>query len=166
MKIVIENYSSLWPQKFEAEKAALENLLPATAVVEHIGSTAVAGLAAKPVIDIMIGLSDFAQADSLVPSIQSLGYEYVSEFEAVMPYRRFFRKEDAGVRTHHIHMVATGSEFWERHLAFRDYLRAHPESAAEYSALKRDLARREWQDMNDYAAAKTDFIRDIEARSK
>ena len=139
-------------------------LLPAAAVMEHIGSTAVAGLAAKPVIDILIGLADFGRANALVPSIESLGYEYVSQYETEMPERRFFRKERGGVSNPH-HMptlVANGGEFWQRHLAFRDFLRAHPATADEYAALKRTLAERDWTDTNEYADAKTEFIRRIE----
>jgi len=165
MKITIAEYSPLWPQMFEEEKTRLEQILPDSAVIEHVGSTSVPGLAAKPIIDIMVGLPDFAQADSLVPQVQSLSYEYVPQFEVEMPFRRYFRKETAGVRTHHIHMVATNSEFWNRHLSFRDYLRAHSNVAAEYAILKRKLAEQEWQDMNAYAASKTEFIRRIEAKA-
>ncbi|HEX8552087.1 MAG TPA: GrpB family protein [Abditibacteriaceae bacterium] len=163
MKIEIEEYSVAWPQMLAEEKARLESVIPYSINIEHIGSTAVPGLAAKPVIDIMLGLTDFAQADSLVRPIESLGYEYVSQFEDEMPYRRFFRKENCGVRTHHIHAVSVGSEFWIRHLRFRDYLRNRPDVAAEYACLKRSLAQQEWADMNEYAGAKTDFIQRIDA---
>lgn len=165
MKITIAEYSVAWRQMFAEEKMRLQKILPVSAQVEHIGSTSVPGLAAKPVIDIMIGLSDFIQADALVPRVQSLGYEYVSRFEVEMPFRRYFRKDNEGVRTHQIHMVAFDSEFWRRHLAFRDYLKAHPKTAAEYAALKRNLAEQEWKDGNDYADAKTEFIQSIEARA-
>ncbi len=123
------------------------------------------GLAAKPIIDIMIGLTDFSLADLMVPEVESLGYEYMSQWENEMPYRRFFKKENAGIRTHQIHMVTIGSEFWNRHLAFRDYLRTHQSVAEEYATLKRQLAKQEWQDMNDYAGAKTDFIQSVEAEA-
>lgn len=165
MKITISDYSPTWLQMFAEEKMRLQKILLVSAVVEHIGSTSVSGLAAKPIIDIMVGLADFAQADALVPSVQSLGYEYVSKFEVEMPFRRYFRKDKATVRTHQIHMVALDSEFWRRHLAFRDYLKAHPSIAAEYAALKRKLAEQEWTDVNDYADAKTKFIQSIEARA-
>ncbi|HEV2972232.1 MAG TPA: GrpB family protein [Pirellulales bacterium] len=165
MRIAISEYSPLWPKIFDDEAALLARQLPGSAVIEHIGSTAVPGLAAKPVIDILIGLADFAQANSFVPRIEQLGYEYVPQYETEMPFRRFFRKEQSGVRTHHIHMVAIGTDFWQRHLRFRDYLRTHPETAAQYAALKHTLAARDWQDMNEYADAKTDFIRSVEAEA-
>jgi GrpB-like predicted nucleotidyltransferase (UPF0157 family) len=165
MQIIIEEYQPYWPQKFEEEEQLLSTVLPPGSIIEHIGSTAVPGLAAKPVIDIMIGLADFAMADDLIPHIVGFKYEYLKFIETEMPYRRFFRKFQGQERTHHIHMVGTGSEFWNRHLAFRNYLRTHDEAAAQYTALKRELAQREWDDMNDYADAKTAFIRDIEARA-
>ena len=143
----------------------LQEILPISAVVEHIGSTSVPGLAAKPIIDMMVGITDFTQADALVPGVQSLGYEYVSQFEVEMPFRRYFRKDNEGVRTHQIHLVALNSEFWNRHLAFREYLKTHPDVAAEYAALKRQLAEQDWQDVNDYADAKTEFIQSVEARA-
>jgi GrpB-like predicted nucleotidyltransferase (UPF0157 family) len=165
MRIAIFEYSPFWPRIFDEEKALLARQFPDSTVIEHIGSTAVPGLAAKPVIDILVGLVDFAQANSFVPGIEQLGYEYVPRYETEMPFRRFFRKGQAAVRTHHIHMVAIGTDFWQRHLLFRDYLRTHPETAAQYSALKRTLAARDWQDMNEYADAKTEFIRRVEAEA-
>ena len=165
MKITIAEYSFAWRQMFAEEKTRLQRILSISAVVEHIGSTSVPGLAAKPIIDIMVGLTDFTQADTLVLRVQSLGYEYVSQFEVEMPFRRYFRKDNASVRTHQIHMVALNSEFWHRHLAFREYLKAHPNIAAEYATLKRKLAEQDWQDVNDYADAKTEFIQSIEAQA-
>jgi GrpB-like predicted nucleotidyltransferase (UPF0157 family) len=150
---------------FVEEQALLAAQLPAAAIIEHIGSTAVPGLAAKPVIDILIGLPDFDLADELVPRIVSMAYEYVPQYETELPLRRFFRKERDGVRTHHIHMVGIGTDFWTRHLLFRDHLRAHPEISAQYASLKRALAERDWKHVNEYADAKTEFIRRIEVEA-
>src|SRR5258708_3825494 len=111
MRIAIFEYSPNWPRMFADEKAPLARRLPDLAVIEHISSTAVPGLAAKPVIDILVGFADFAQANSFVPCIEQLGYEYVPLYETEMTFRRFFRKEQAAVRTHHIHMVAIGTDF-------------------------------------------------------
>jgi len=163
MKIDIVEYSPEWAQLFQEEKAALYAALqPAKVIIEHVGSTAVPGLAAKPIIDLMIGLPDFAIANSLVPPIIGLGYDYVAEYEAVMPERRYFQKNYDNKRTHHIHMVEIGSEFWQRLLLFRDYLRTNASTMQEYASLKKSLATREWQDMNEYAEAKTDFIKHME----
>ena|ERR1051325_3770736 len=167
MKVTISEYGEEWPEWFREEKTALEGALGKdAAAIEHVGSTSVAGLAAKPILDIMIGLADFALADRLVPKVVGLGYDYIKEYEAVMPYRRFLVKERLGVRTHQIHIVEFGSEFWRRLLLFRDTLRAKPEVRRDYEALKRRLAEQEWRDVNEYAEAKTDFIRDVENRAR
>jgi GrpB-like predicted nucleotidyltransferase (UPF0157 family) len=94
--------------------------------------------------------------DRCVTPIVALGYEYIPRYEDDMPYRRFFRLRLAG-QAHNVHLVEQGAEFWVRHLAFRDILRTHPQVAAEYAALKRSLAPR-YDDVNEYAAAKTEFI--------
>ena len=115
----------------------------------------------------LVGVRTLADADAhCIKPICELGYEYVPEFEAVMPFRRYFRRlADGKSDSHHIHLVEQGSDFWERHLLFRDYLRAHPERAREYEQLKRRLAP-QFSDVNDYAEAKTEFIRAAEARAR
>jgi len=163
MKITLTDYSPDWPRRFEIVRLQLLQQISLPVTIEHIGSTAVPGLCAKPIIDIMIGVPALERIDEAVPEIEALGYEYLSIFEDQMPYRRFFRKWKGDIRTHHIHMVEAKSTFWNRHLLFRDYLRAHQEIAAQYATLKRDLATREWEDMNEYADAKTAFIRNVEA---
>src|SRR2546421_2382660 len=117
MKVTIRKYRKEWAEVFQAEKARLAETLGCAAVaIEHVGSTSVTGLAAKPIVDIMIGLVDFALVDSSVPKIVALNYDYIAKYDAVMPYRRFFVKENQGVRTHQIHLVEIGTEFWRRHL--------------------------------------------------
>jgi GrpB-like predicted nucleotidyltransferase (UPF0157 family) len=166
MKIIIEEYNSTWKLLFQQEQLILSKaLLGIESTIEHIGSTSVEGLGAKPVIDILIGLKDFAQANDQVNKLTDLGYQYISVYEDVMPYRRFFIKECNGIRTHHIHMVETDSEFWIRHIAFRDYLRKNPEELMNYYLLKKELAQKEWKDGNEYANAKTEFIRRIERKA-
>lgn len=166
MKVSVVEYNQHWRKMFEDEKQLLQTTLgEESAKIEHIGSTAVVGLAAKPIIDIMIGLPDFSVVNTFVPKIESLGYEYISKYEDEMPFRRYFAKNRDLVRTHQIHMVEIGSEFWERHLLFRDYLRQNPEVADEYAVLKKKLAAREWTDVNEYADDKTEFIKSIESRA-
>jgi GrpB-like predicted nucleotidyltransferase (UPF0157 family) len=167
MKGTIAEYRPEWRRMFEDEKRILQTSLgEVPAQIEHIGSTAVAGLAAKPIIDLMVGLEDFSIADNVVPKIEALGYEYIQKYEAVMPFRRFFIKEQGGIRTHQIHMVGIGGEFWERHILFRDYLRQNPGIAEQYASLKKELAGREWEDVNEYADAKTSFIKEIENKAR
>lgn len=152
---------------FEQERSLLISSLPGSAAqIEHIGSTAVPGLVSKPIIDIMVGLADFSVADSLVPSIVALGYTYFPEFEDVMPNRRFFKKLIDGAATHHIHMTEIDGEFWQRHLLFGNYLRENPETAKKYASLKKELAKQDWEDSNDFAIAKTEFISGIETLAR
>lgn len=166
MKVLIAEYNPDWPAMFAQEQGALAQaiMLDGT-IIEHFGSTSVIGLAAKPVIDVLVGLPDFALADTLVPNIEALGYDYIAKYNAIMPFRRFFQKRPQGIATHNLHMVETGCEFWERHLLFRDYLRSHPEAAQAYAAHKQQLALREWQDVNEYAYAKTEFILKLEKQA-
>jgi GrpB-like predicted nucleotidyltransferase (UPF0157 family) len=156
--IEVVDYDATWPRQFEEERRRILAAIGRyVAEVEHIGSTAVAGLAAKPIIDILVGLRSLADAANCINPLTGLGYEYVPEFEAELPERRYFRRVEPRPRTHHIHMVENTSEFWRRQLLFRDYLRAHPEDARAYELLKRDLVSR-FEVGRDYAAAKSVFI--------
>ena len=163
MRIILVDYNSDWPQVLEQEHSLLLRTLgDSVAQIEHIGSTAVPGLTSKPIIDIMVGLTDFSMADSLVPKIVNLSYTYFPEFEDVMPNRRFFKKLFDDTATHHIHMTGIDSKFWQRHLLFRNYLRGNPKMAEEYASLKKELAKQDWKDSNDFAEAKTDFTKKVE----
>lgn len=167
MNILLIDYQPEWPAMYLHEERNLSRALAGIgATIEHVGSTSVPGLAAKPIIDIMAGLEDFSAADSLVPKIVGLGYEYISRYEDTMPYRRYFvRRVDGAIEgraTHHLHIVFRGGTFWNRHLLFRNYLRTHPDARDDYAAMKRSLAERDWRDGNEYADAKTEFIREIE----
>jgi GrpB-like predicted nucleotidyltransferase (UPF0157 family) len=166
MKITLVEYDPDWPREFERESGLLlRSLGDSVTKIEHIGSTSVPSLVSKPIIDIMVGLRDFSEAGSLVPKIVNIGYTYFPEFEDVMPFRRFFKKFIHDTATHHIHMVEIGGEFWLRHLLFRDRLRSDPATAAEYASLKKELAKRDWKVSNDFAEAKTEFIKRIEAEA-
>lgn len=163
----IVNYDPQWPVLYEEEKGRILDVIGRRiAAIEHIGSTAVPELAAKPIIDIMIAVRRLADADKCIEPLQDIGYEYVREFEVEMPERRFFRKGPPEERTYHIHMIELTSEFWERHLLFRDYLRTHPEVAQQYYQLKKELAARYGSDREAYAEAKTPFIESIVAKSR
>ncbi len=152
-------YDPGWPGQFEAERARLERAFEGVpAVIEHVGSTAVEGLAAKPIIDICIGLDSLRHAESRVEAMSELGYEYVPEYESEMPNRRYFRRPIQRPRSHHVHCFRLGSPGWSRHLAFRDYLRAHPSVAAEYAQLKLRLATEFAGDRPAYTEAKSPFI--------
>jgi predicted N-acetyltransferase YhbS/GrpB-like predicted nucleotidyltransferase (UPF0157 family) len=129
-----------WPAAAARALAAVTGALgPALTAAHHIGSTAVPGLMAKPILDLLLEVRDRAALDLIGHAMAGLGYEAMGEFG--VPGRRYFRRHDAaGVRTHHVHAFVTGDPHVLRHLAFRDYLRAHAEVAAAYGALKSALA--------------------------
>ena len=164
--MVIADYDPIWPEVFRAERQLLFETSGASLVsVEHMGSTSVPGLAAKPIIDIMGGVDDLTDADELVPACESIGYEYVPEYEDPMPDRRYFRKPRTGgsqMVRFHLHVVEIGSAFWVRQLLFRDYLRSHPTVADDYASLKRRLAvKYVGNQRSGYSGAKTDFVESI-----
>ena len=160
--VVIVPYDPDWPLEFESEARLIQEQIGSyLEALEHIGSTAVPGLGAKPVIDIMPGLRQLSDARWCIRPLANIGYEYVPEFEDEMPERRYFRKGPPEARTHHVHMVETSTEFWHRHLLFRDYLRTHPVTAEEYEALKHRLAKLHATNREAYTQAKTEFIRGI-----
>ena len=165
--IVIVDYDPRWPAMFADERTRLLRAIGDDVVgIEHVGSTAIHGLGAKPIIDILVGVRRIEEAGALILPLEGLGYEYVPEYESEIPDRRYFRKGPAGGRTLHLHTVAFGGEFWTRHLLFRDFLRAHPEVARRYDVLKRDLAVRFRGDRDAYAKAKTAFVQRVEARAR
>jgi GrpB-like predicted nucleotidyltransferase (UPF0157 family) len=148
--ITIAAYDPAWPATFLRERDAIIAACGAAPFVriEHIGSTSVPGLAAKPIIDMMPGLRTLDDAPPLIDPLAALGWAYVPEFERPvpelndpsMPSRRYFRKDVAGQRAFHMHMVEVTSDFWRDQLLFRDYLRAFPAEADAYAELKRRLA--------------------------
>ena len=161
-KIIIKEYDPKWQSLFDAESAVLMDAIGHyVADIQHIGSTAVPGLAAKPVIDILVGLRRLLDAQDCILPIEGMEYEYVPEFEDEFPERRYFRKTTNGKRTHQIHMVEIGTDFWKRHLAFRDHLRDHPDTANEYGELKKELAKQFENDRKGYTNAKSNFIESV-----
>lgn len=158
-RIEIVDYDAAWPERFAAEAQRLTGLAPDLAW-HHIGSTAVPGLPAKPIIDMMALTDDL---DGPLPClVDGGGYEYPAAYNATLVARRWLCRPSASHRTHHLHLVA-GREELGRHLRFRDILRADADVAAQYAALKRDLAARLPHDREGYSAAKTYFVRRIES---
>jgi GrpB-like predicted nucleotidyltransferase (UPF0157 family) len=151
--IEIADYEPSWPSSYVAERERLAPLLPGVRIY-HIGSTAVPGLAGKPVID-MIALVD--DLDAHVELARQAGYELPVRFNANLVHRRFLCYPTACHRTHHLHLVDVREEM-ERCLRFRDSLRSNPRLAAEYAKLKRALAARFREDRQGYTEAKTGFI--------
>ena len=155
--IEVVAYDPSWPRRYAEERDRIAAALgEAVVAIEHVGGTAVPGLPAKPVIDIMVGVPDIERAGQAVAGLINLGYQYVPEFESELPERRYFRRGTP--ETHHVHMVTVSSDFWEEHLLFRDYLRSNPKAAEEYGKLKRGLASRFRFDRDAYRSGKLPFI--------
>jgi GrpB-like predicted nucleotidyltransferase (UPF0157 family) len=167
-------YDPRWPDRFRAEADHLRACLPADLVVriEHFGSTAVPGLAAKPVVDILVEVASLAETRRrIAPLLEAQGYDYFwrpTHGDDEPPFYAWFIKRDpsTGERTHHIHMVEAGfGEHWDR-LRLRDHLIAHPEVAAEYAALKRRLAAETPGDRVAYARGKREFLDQVTELAK
>jgi GrpB-like predicted nucleotidyltransferase (UPF0157 family) len=157
--VFIEPYNPEWVGKFQDEANHLLKVIPFNnVVIEHIGSTSVQGLSAKPIIDIMAGFETLEDASASIASIETLGYRYIPEYEAQIPDRRYFHKPVEPPRYYHLHCTAVNSNFWRKQIAFRDYLRSHPQTCADYQHLKEELALRYRDDRVAYTDAKTDFI--------
>ena len=161
--VVVVPYDPAWPALFAAEAARIRDALGASlpAAVEHMGSTAVPGLAAKPVLDLLIGYPPDAAVAPYVAALVRAGY--VHRGEQGIPGREYFRL--GAPRTHHVHVAVQGGSFWQEHLAFRDALRAEPALRDAYAALKRELARRHPHDRERYTEGKTAFVREVVARA-
>ena len=155
--VEIVPYDPAWPGQFVEEAGILRRALADWIVgpIEHIGSTAIPGLAAKPVIDIMVGVESLDASRPAIAAATELGYCYA-------PYQpdleHWFCKPSFAFRTHHLHLIPAGTPQWTRPIAFRDYLRDHADVAAEYEALKRRLAVEHRLDREAYTAAKRPFI--------
>ena len=160
----IHDYDPTWPSRFESEAARIREGLGDRAVrVEHVGSTSVPGLAAKPTVDIQVSIPSMAPRSAYTDPLVGLGYRW-----ALDPWsdeHEFFSKDEDGERSFHVHVCSTGSEWERRHIAFRDWLRANPDDAAAYERVKRELAERHPRDTYSYAAAKTSFIQAIQDRA-
>ena len=155
--VTIVAYDPRWPERFEAERALLDEAIGHWIVggIHHVGSTAVPGLAAKPVIDILAGVSDLASSRPCFGPVENLDYLYA-------PYRpdemHWFCKPDPERRTHHLHLVPAGSGRFAEEIAFRDLLRSDRSLATAYADLKHELARRLGHDREAYTEAKALFI--------
>jgi GrpB-like predicted nucleotidyltransferase (UPF0157 family) len=159
--VIIVDYDPRWVDTYEAERRLIIDAIgPWLAGIEHIGSTSVPGLAAKPIIDILVGVRSLDDARHCIAPLAAVGYVYKPELEATMPERRYFNKGPQSDHRH-LHMIEIGGTFWLEHLLFRDYLRTHPETAAAYAALKCDLAAHYVADREGYTDAKTEFIRSV-----
>lgn len=170
-KISIIPYDPNWVIMFEKESAFLRDKLPNELVrkIEHFGSTAIPGISAKPIIDILVEITNYDETKKrVVPILETEGYEYFwrSSIGNQPPfYVWFIKRNSEGKRTYHIHMVEADSELWDR-LYFRDYLKEFPEKAKSYDKLKRVLSEKHPNDRIKYTQEKSNFIISITRKAK
>jgi len=189
MKIEIEEYDPDWPIQFQQIAKNLKVILEdSNPRIEHVGSTSVLGLAAKPIIDILVGIEKISLLDSTIEPMINHNYIYYEIYNSVMLFRRFYvgLKEETSInkfqpiyskgeniphdeihehKLTHIHICEFGSFEYQRHIAFRDYLREHPTITTHYEHLKKELSLRNWRDGNDYNDGKDVFIKCEEAKA-
>ena len=167
--IAIAPYNASWPPMFEAEATRIREVLGGRALrIEHVGSTSIPGLAAKPVIDIQISVQSLEPRGAFVQLLTELGYAHVplGPFDLVYP---FFQRPEQWPSTHHVHLCVAGSKQEGEHLAFRDYLRQHASVVSEYLALKHELAVSNHgitlESRERYSLAKTEFVHSVLQRA-
>ncbi len=187
MKIQLEKYNPEWTTIYkEIEVDLRRNLAFLNPIIEHIGSTSIFDLTAKPIIDIIVGIPKQEQLDKVVEPLTSNDYIFYEKYNSVMPYRRFFVKlktqpdfftpkvycekdevpnELNDYKLAHIHIMEYNSYHWTRHIAFREYVKKHTDIKNEYQKIKIQLSTLEWRDGNEYNSAKNSFIKQTEEKA-
>ncbi|SNR85430.1 GrpB family protein [Blastococcus mobilis] len=160
VRVVVSNYEPAWPARFAAVKARIHAALGETALaVEHIGSTAVPGLAAKPIIDVLVVVSDVEDESSYASALEGAGFA----LRVREPGHRMLRTPGKDV---HVHVHEPDAQAVTDYVDLRDWLRVDPADRSRYAAVKRDLAQRPWPDMNHYADAKSEVIQQMLGRAR
>jgi GrpB-like predicted nucleotidyltransferase (UPF0157 family) len=167
-RVQLERYDDRWPLAYAREADRIREVIGDHLVeLEHVGSTAIAGMLAKPTIDILASVASWDRFGALIVELRSIGYVYTPESETEDPGRRVFRKGPVDMslpRTHHLHVTELDSWYWRRLIAFRDHLRVDAADAAAYIELKRALARSYANDSRAYTRGKTEFVQAIERK--
>ena len=165
--VALADSDPAWALRGEQERDQLETLLGPWLIarIEHVGSTSIPGLVAKPIIDLQALIADFANADLLAAALAPHDWHYVGPDLDHRPWRRFYVKVIDGRRSAHLHVMTPDSVRWHQQIAFRDRLRADATLTADYAALKRILAAEHVDDREAYSAAKADFVQSVLARS-
>ena len=160
-RVVVEPYDEAWKDDFAAIRDELEAVLNGLVLrIEHVGSTSVEGLSAKPVIDIDVVISDRSILPEVISALESIGYSH--EGDLGIPGREAFKYEGKDhLKKHHLYVCAQDAEELKRHIAFRDYLRSDPDAVAEYSRIKEEGARLYPDDIDKYIEHKSPFIESV-----
>lgn len=165
-KVVIEDYDPAWPSWYEWDRARIESALGEAALsVEHVGSTSVPGLPAKPIIDILLQVTDTADEESYVPALEAAGYELRIREPEWLEHRVVRRRGAPHDVNIHVFSHRHAAVEIKRMLSFRDWLRTHDDDRNHYAATKRELSTKEWRFVQDYADAKTAVVEEILAKA-
>lgn len=160
LEVKLEDYNEDWKEKFEKERKTLSQIFKEDALeIQHVGSTSIPGLEAKPIIDIAIAVKELEIALKYVEKMEEAGYSFRGN--AGVEGRYFFAKGPEDNRTHYVHIEPINSPNWETHIFYKKYLLEHPEIVAEYEKLKEELARLYPEDRKKYTSGKNDFIQKI-----
>lgn len=158
-EVIIVEADPRWAEAFALERDRVRGVLEGRVVaIEHIGSTAVPGLASKPIIDLLCGFGTFDDATAAVPLLVAAGWEYPEDINGRIEQRRFLKLTKDGVRTHHAHLIVHDGPLWNEYVIFRDRLRESPALREEYEELKRSLAEKFRDQRDSYTASKGSFV--------
>lgn len=153
-------HNPIWLQLFEEEKARLLQALGDKIIdIQHIGSTSIPGIVAKPIIDISVGIKSMKNSHQFIPLLEALGYEYRPNFGGPNIQLMFVKGEEKS-RTHYLHLMKYNGQIWQDDILFREFLRRNPKRAKEYANLKQELAKQFADDRTRYTASKADFIKE------
>lgn len=159
-QVLLASYQPDWNEAFLKEKKFLQQVLgPVALSIEHVGSTSVLNLSAKPIIDIAVGVKDIRALQSVIPVLTKAGYDVLDSIQTEMEV--LARKGAPDCRTHYIHVEILNGDRWQSHILFRDYLKKHLQAVKDYEQLKQSLAKRYPNDRKKYTAAKSAFIQEI-----
>lgn len=162
-KVIVSDYNENWKRQFQEAAAEIQEVFGKECIaIHHIGSTAIDGLAAKPIIDLMPVVREIEAVDQFNSRLEKRGY--IAKGENGLPGRRYFQK-GGDERTHHVHIYEKGSNEIKRHLAFREYLKKHPQKAEKYGTLKKELAKKYPIDIESYIQGKEQLVKAIEKQA-
>jgi len=164
-KVRLSPYNPQWKKLYEQERERVVSVIGEYILdIQHVGSTSIPGVKAKPIIDIAIGVKDLRTGRNCIKPLEGLGYEY--KHDAGIKGRHFFAKGSEKNRTHYAHVEKLNGQLWKNHILFRDYLRTHEEAVKKYNKIKERLVKKYKDDRDSYAAEKNNFIEEIIRKGK
>jgi len=167
-RVILAKYNPQWPIIYLQESKLLQKILTREIIsIDHVGSTAIPGLSAKPIIDILIGIESLDNSATIINSLKKIGYEKLKTAEQIFPERLFFKKIDKQTtQQFNLHITKHMSDFWNQLILFRNHLRKHPETTKEYELIKQHMARRFPNNLVAYSIGKEGFIVAVVERAK